>query len=44
MFGVIANSLAIAGGCIVGLIIKGGLPQRVSDTIYVYCTLVYQEH
>lgn len=33
MFGVIANSLAIAGGCIVGLIIKGGLPQRVSDTI-----------
>ncbi|WP_027702108.1 DUF554 domain-containing protein [Metaclostridioides mangenotii] len=33
MLGTIVNSLAIAVGCIVGLFIKKGIPERVSKTI-----------
>jgi uncharacterized membrane protein YqgA involved in biofilm formation len=33
MLGTIVNSLAIAVGCIVGLFIKKGIPDRVSKTI-----------
>lgn len=33
MLGTIINSLAIIAGSIIGLLVKGGIPERVSDTI-----------
>lgn len=33
MLGTIVNCLAIIGGCIIGLIIKGGIPEKISNTI-----------
>ena len=33
MLGTIVNSLAIIGGCLLGLIIKGGIPEKLSNTI-----------
>ena len=33
MLGVIVNSLTIALGCIIGLVIKGGIPEKLSTTI-----------
>lgn len=33
MFGTIVNSLAIIGGCLVGLIIKGRMTEKISNTI-----------
>lgn len=33
MLGTIVNSLAIIGGSLVGFILKGGIPERINDTI-----------
>ncbi|RDY25883.1 DUF554 domain-containing protein [Romboutsia weinsteinii] len=33
MFGVTINSLTIALGCLIGLVIKGGIPEKLSTTI-----------
>lgn len=33
MLGTIVNSLAIIGGSLIGFILKGGIPERVNDTI-----------
>lgn len=33
MLGTIVNSLAIIGGCIVGLLLKGGIPERINEII-----------
>ncbi|MBN7572727.1 DUF554 domain-containing protein [Clostridium sp. 2-1] len=33
MLGTIVNSLAIIGGCLIGLIVKGGLTEKISNTI-----------
>ncbi len=33
MLGTIVNSLAVVGGCITGLIVKGKLNEKISNTI-----------
>lgn len=33
MLGTIVNALAVAGGCIIGLIVKGKLNEKISNTI-----------
>lgn len=33
MLGTIVNSLAIIGGCLIGLIVKGRLTEKISSTI-----------
>ena len=33
MLGTIVNTGAIIGGCLVGLLIKGGIPERLSNTV-----------
>ena len=33
MLGTIVNALAVIGGCIIGLIVKGRLTEKISNTI-----------
>jgi uncharacterized membrane protein YqgA involved in biofilm formation len=33
LLGTIVNSLAIIGGSLLGFVLKGGIPERVNDTI-----------